>query len=157
MYETEYNSSHFEIEQSVNNTDFKKTGVLKAGQANYSFTDSIPASMNYYRLKMVDIDGQSKYSNVVALHKNSTETIFSRVYPNPFRDQLKLNVSVTTEHLAKVTVLDNAGHVLLRENHPVSPRSNTISLNSINKLPAGIYLVRISMDNEVFSKTVVKQ
>ncbi len=62
-------SSYFAIERSSNGTDFNQVGTVNAtsnSSASYSYTDNnINLSGTvYYRLKMVDKDGQFAYSDI---------------------------------------------------------------------------------------------
>ncbi len=88
------NTSHFVIERSTNGKDYDEAALLFAeGNSNkyteYSYTDKLPAGSNgvlFYRLRMVDIDGQYKYSivRVVKLGK-TTDALSIATYPNPVR------------------------------------------------------------------------
>jgi hypothetical protein len=63
--ENETNFSHFEIEKSENGLIFKKIGFTwpNSENANYQFIDKSPiVAINYYQLKMVDLDGSFEYS-----------------------------------------------------------------------------------------------
>ena len=53
----------------------------------------------YYRVKLVDIDGKFKYSNVVALRLSQKPGV--TVWPNPFHSSI--TISITTE---RETVID---------------------------------------------------
>ena len=67
--EQEINSSHFEIERSLNAIDFYRIGTEPANVTNpYEFLDEAPLiGDNYYRLKMIDRDSQYSYSKVIYL------------------------------------------------------------------------------------------
>ncbi len=71
---TEINSSHFIVEKSTDGQSFSNIGtVTAAGYSNdekqYQLTDALPGNgINYYRLKMIDRDGQSIYSNIVTVN-----------------------------------------------------------------------------------------
>jgi hypothetical protein len=67
----------FEVQRSENGKDFVKVGTLDAkGAGSYSLKDHhVPYNTSvFYRLKMVDIDGQYDYSKV------ETVTLVSAVY-----------------------------------------------------------------------------
>ena len=83
----EINTSHFNVERSTDGQRFLSIGsVVAAGNSSslrkYSFTDQQPLpGTYYYRVKMVDIDGSYKYSDVVRIIFDATQNI--SVYPNP--------------------------------------------------------------------------
>ncbi|MGG9972834.1 hypothetical protein ACQ33O_13680, partial [Ferruginibacter sp. SUN002] len=68
----------YEVERSVNGTDFTKVGVVPAttnngGSALYSFMDVAPvAGLNYYRIKTVDLSGATKYTYIVTVTYGSS-------------------------------------------------------------------------------------
>ncbi|MDO7850332.1 hypothetical protein [Hymenobacter convexus] len=90
---TEKNNDHFEVERSLNGTDFAKIGQVK-GQGNaatptaYALTDAgigrKAAGLVYYRLRQVDTDGTATYSPVrtVAFTAAAAEPAIG-LYPNP--------------------------------------------------------------------------
>ena len=95
---TEINSKDFVVEKSVDGISFTTAGTVSAaGNAaipvNYACTDKNPASgKNYYRLKLIDKDGATDYSNVitVTIASASTTTTIS-VYPNPAKNYIVIN------------------------------------------------------------------
>lgn len=82
--------SHFEIERSSDGLEFKQVGkvAFKENTSYYHYNDSPgQASVLYYRLKLVDLDGSYVYSKVEALAlKNSIQ---SYSFPNPFGSKLQ--------------------------------------------------------------------
>ncbi len=89
---SEINSYGFDIEKSLDGINFEKIGfVAGAGNSNavldYRFTDSKNQPVaKYYRLKLVDIDGSFKYSNIVTAYCYEESSPVIMVYPNPFHD-----------------------------------------------------------------------
>lgn len=117
---SEQNSSYFEVQRSENSIDFSTIAkVNAAGNSsqvrNYQYNDdeiSSAASIYYYRLKMVDIDGSGKYSSVIFI-KNSTGAL-TTVYPNPARDQVTINVADKSLINTQVLLSGLNGKVLQR-------------------------------------------
>ena len=85
---SEIDASHFELERSRDGQTFNFIGeILANGNTNlsttYSFTDEAPSmSRDYYRLKMVDLDGSYAYSKMVIIDQEQEES--ARVYPSIF-------------------------------------------------------------------------
>ncbi len=88
----EMNFNYYQLEKSISGSEFSTLAIIKAksinGSAtNYSFFDaSMTAEKQYYRLKMVDKDGKSKYSQIVFI--NTRRAVDFAVYPNPVIDQM---------------------------------------------------------------------
>ena len=78
----EVNVSRYEIERSGDGISFAKVGTLAADRKlTYFFEDDSPDEINFYRLKMVDLDGSAKRSSVIRViipRKAECE-----IYPNP--------------------------------------------------------------------------
>lgn len=78
----EINNSHFEVERSIDGSDWTSIATIAAGNnmsANdYSYTDATaPAAQVWYRIRQVDIDGKDSYTKVVlvAATANAQATI----------------------------------------------------------------------------------
>ena len=90
--ETEENSSHFEIEKSIDGTTWATLGTVKASIVSkttqqYSFVDTEPIhKMAYYRLKMIDNDRSFTYSKIITINQTPTNAV--KVFPNPAKEQL---------------------------------------------------------------------
>lgn len=71
---TENNSGHFELERSTDGKEWIEIGTVTAAgnslsEQNYRFADfNYVETINYYRLKQLDLDGtESRYHDIVAL------------------------------------------------------------------------------------------
>lgn len=72
-WKTEYesNSKHFEVEYSNDGVSFQQAGIVASGNYTnghaYHFNHvAVNTGKLYYRLKMVDVDGQFDYSNIIS-------------------------------------------------------------------------------------------
>lgn len=98
----EINSAYFTVERSKDAIHFEDViKVSGAGNSSsllkYQTVDNAPYSgRSYYRLKQVDLNGQFKYSKVVAVTISDLGEQFT-VYPNPTPDVVILNVQNSTE------------------------------------------------------------
>jgi hypothetical protein len=159
---SEQNFSHFEVEYSVNGTNFNHLGNVNGmGNSNsrieYGFNHLQPvAGANYYRLKMVDRDGRFTYSNTVLLNVTIKGLNITAVYPNPFID--KLNVAITSATAEKVTVklFDNTGKLMYRNETMVQAGINNLSIGNLGKLAAGSYMVQVNAGDVVLTKQLMK-
>ncbi len=89
---TEQNSSYFDVEFSRDGSKFESIGKVNAAGTSssvktYALIHTSPVNgVNYYRLKMVDVDGTFKYSTVRTVKFSSTKTI--NIMPNPTVDRV---------------------------------------------------------------------
>lgn len=129
----ETNFSHFEIERSENGKLFEKIGKLISNKGeNYKFVDaSLNNELNYYRLKMVDLDGTSSYSTIISIKNESNSEVFS--YPNPAISKIFIN---KLDNLDTITIYNVQGFNLKSEKYNPS-----IGID-ISNLPSGNYYIR---------------
>ncbi|WP_159468229.1 Ig-like domain-containing protein [Dyadobacter sp. 3J3] len=111
---TELNSDYFEIERSKDAKSWMNLGIKQAmgnsnAKSNYNFVDSIPESgLNYYRLKMIDMDGSFAYSRIQSV--NFPEFSWAKLYPNPVTDVLQ--IAISNRRVRKIRLIDSYGRVM---------------------------------------------
>lgn len=94
----ESNSGRFDVEHTRDGSNWQKIGsIASAGQSDtlrsYRYVHHAPsAGINYYRLKMVDLDGTFGYSEIISLNFKTKAPDVS-LYPNPARDRLTVSLS----------------------------------------------------------------
>jgi len=146
--ESEVNFSHYELQWSPNASSYstfatiKGKGFFNSKVYQHNFEDL--KNENYFRLKMVDLDGTFEYSNVAFL-KASCFQSRALVFPNPIlKDGYKLlNVRVNSPIKAlKLEVYDAVGKLV--DVHQMDGVDNTQSLEiNISDYEVGIYFIRI--------------
>ncbi|ADY52765.1 hypothetical protein Pedsa_2213 [Pseudopedobacter saltans DSM 12145] len=87
----EVNTDYFSIEKNTGK-DFESIGTLKSnnisGINQYTYTDlNRNLETAYYRIKQVDLDGKSSYSNTISVKPAISYTY----YPNPAKDYIIIN------------------------------------------------------------------
>lgn len=92
--ETEINFKKYEIEFSNNGRTYTPAGSVNGlgSNNNYSFVHKPSAGRIYYRLKIVDNNGSSRYSNIITLNFACTGKNVL-LYPNPVSSLLNVNLS----------------------------------------------------------------
>ena len=145
---SELNNEKFEIQRSVNGTDFVKIGEVKGNATsqktnNYNFRDFTPASgLNYYRLKQIDFNGAYAYSDIKFVNFDLNEITFT-VFPNPVADVVNFSETVTS-----IALYDLQGKLIISHNTPAT------SLKIPANLTKGIYVLKVKVAND---STVTKQ
>jgi hypothetical protein len=159
---SEVNTSHFLIQRSKDGTQFVDMGQVKSINDRtkinaYSFTDQSPLNgNNYYRLKMVDRDGQFKYSNVEVV--NSSSLINSvKVYPNPTQSAINTDFNIAEDSEGDIEIYDAFGKQVSKQHTDFKKGKNHIG-SDLSSHPTGVYMVKILIDgNAVAIQKVVKQ
>jgi hypothetical protein len=86
------------VQQSGDTRKWNALGKVKAAtesraHLDYSFQDAASREgIQYYRLKMVDLDGSFAYSAIRSIDLRSTELISA--YPNPVVDKVRIGTNV---------------------------------------------------------------
>lgn len=89
---TEQNSNYFDVEFSRDGSKFESIGRVNAAGTSttvkdYSLVHLSPINgINYYRLKLVDVDGSFRYSAVRTVKFSSSSSIV--IMPNPTTDKV---------------------------------------------------------------------
>jgi len=145
------NFSRFVVERSTG-AGFQSIGVvLGAGEPSYSFTDVAPATgMNYYRLKMEDLDGSASYSKILSL-KFGPSSFSLAAYPNPALQSLTIRRTDASGGAATVVVMDQSGRPLIQRT--MEGKKLLLDLSGI---PGGIYLVQFRDKGHVETMKVSK-
>ncbi|MES1219663.1 MAG: T9SS type A sorting domain-containing protein [Bacteroidota bacterium] len=162
--EAEVNFDHYEIERSGNGTDFAYAGQVAAqaggtAKKQYGYTDnlsSVSGSMFYYRLKMVDIDGKFKYSNIILIRRDAKSINGISISPNPISGNSGTTLRMTAVSAGKIDlrVIDMSGKIVLQQQTRVSEGANSISVNNLNKLQSGIYTVQVLHNDEIMNTKI---
>jgi hypothetical protein len=79
------------------------------------------------------------------------------VYPSPFHSQLKIRAMVDRDAYADVYVTDMSGKRVVAWNDCNAGGNVDITWNAGNTVPAGVYIVSISVDGNVYSMKVIKK
>ena len=95
----EINVANYVVEKSMDGRSFSNLGnviAINASSNSYSFTDiNFITGVSYYRLKIMDRDGQFKYSNTIAINNQVKNNL--TIFPNPVSNNLYVSFSKATE------------------------------------------------------------
>ena len=162
--ESELNNHHFDIERSEDAVRFIVRGRVagngnSSSVKNYNYTDPINSNVRivYYRLKMVDMDGKATYSKIIALRLSGIPINEFAVYPNPFVNDIKVFIKCNREDDAVFRIITFDGRELLNRKLPVQTGDNIVVLKDLGYLPAGTYMLEVTVSTDKFIKKLLKQ
>ena len=95
-----------------------------------------------------------KVNNCAGINSNKLESSV-QIFPNPVREELTLNITGTERQL-NLTIVDRTGKVQYTETLSNIPASFTKKLD-MSKFAKGIYFVRLSHNERIYSEKVVVQ
>lgn len=144
--------ANYVIEKSTDGRSFTAIGAVKAANLrSYSFTDAQPAGNNYYRLKMVELDGTFKYSFIISLKAKLSTNI--GVSPNPVKNLLMIQ-HPKAGAAAHIQIISATGQMV----RDIRLSANAVISNiDMSGLTNGLYHVVFKNGADMFSKTVLKQ
>ena len=142
------------MEHSLNATEFEKIEtIIGSGtsfeQQEYSFShNNPPLGINYYRLKQVDFDGTSAFSEVSVITLTD-DNFVSIAYPNPTSGQLTIRGSFDSND--NIQIFNALGYIVLDKVPIISRVDNSMQLD-LSDLPAGFYHIKTIYENYMVSK-----
>lgn len=152
---TETNVHHYEVEVALGNNGLQQNQFIRIGEVTavgnstveqyYRFTDieANKTGVRYYRLKIVDIDGQSKYSAIRPVVFSSE--INWQVNPNPSADgHFRITLQADQGKLVQFRVMDANGRLIKQKQAVASGfvQKQDIDLSAMSK---GMYLLEATV------------
>jgi hypothetical protein len=161
----ELNNDYFQVERSADGSSNWSVVATVNGAGNsqvakkYSAFDASPlAGVNYYRLKQVDNDGKSAYSNTVAVRIQVKKATVS-VLANPFYNTLTVNFTSPTSEMVTARLIDVTGKQIATQSWSVSSGKSRKDFNNLGGINHGIYILSIVNNSGeiLFNGKVIKQ
>ncbi len=159
----EIDHDYFKLLRSDDGNNYETIAIVDAiGQeaqgSTYSYLDKQGfTGIVYYQLEMVDLEGNSTFSNTITLHKERSGTGIIDIAPVPTQDQLNITYSVTDAKVIDLQIFDTLGQLVRTIKADVSQVGiNQISLD-INALPTGVYFLQLSDGKQLDSRKIIKE
>jgi PA14 domain/Secretion system C-terminal sorting domain/Polysaccharide deacetylase len=128
-------TDYFVVEKLLTAGSFKEldhiNADMNAGETRYfTFTDeNTVQGDNVYRVKLVNQNGQARYSELIKLSFDSNKW---RIYPNPAQDYVELDLQSRENQAATIEIYDPYGRVVYSK--------------MIDKIPAHPYRLELERD-----------
>ncbi len=161
---TEINNYGFEIERSLNKTDFTKIAFVNgngssSNVSNYSYLDNTNLTGKvYYRLKQIDFNGAYNYSNIIEVDLNlPNEFILEQNYPNPFNPTTTIAYNLKADGFVTLKVYDALGkEVALLVNGIQNKGYHKTTFNGSN-INSGIYFYNLTVTDKLSGGVIFNQ
>ena len=148
----EKNIAYYQVQRSINGNDYTDIGVVKATNSStaqlYLFNDENATDLDvaYYRLKVIEQNGNSNYSNTVVIHNLKQIASSINVYPIPTKDWINIE---TQEAILNVKIHDVRGKVVSEING-----QNKID---IGQLRTGVYIMKVETKSGTTTHKIIKE
>jgi hypothetical protein len=140
------------VENSFDGKNFTRLGEVEAVEKpSYSFLQERPSSgLNYYRLKMNELDGKFAYSKIVSVNVKKGADMF--FFPNPTTDKVYITIRPEiVDQSATIRILSMDGEELYSKKNSVLTRTESLDCSNLS---SGRYLIVIESVSGVFSRAV---
>jgi hypothetical protein len=149
----------YEVEKSVDGTNYYSIGALPARNSinlvEYTFTDpDFLIKTKYYRLKIINVQQQFKYSKVIILSKQINFEVNGLL--NPFSTSLQANIVLPYGGLVKMWLFDSYGKQVMKENKQLNVGLNSVTYWGLTNLSRGIYIIAFEYNNQVVQRKISK-
>jgi len=151
--------SHFEVERSTDGIVFSTVASVPARNYNtreiYSINDSTEIkTIVYYRLRSVDIDGQHKFSQVVAVRNTGSENAMTLV-TNPVHDNIILKSRGQVKGPFTILLSTSAGQLVHRQTLMIEP-GKYCRLPISAQIARGTYILTVTNAVATYNFKLVK-
>ena len=154
---SESQSSHFEVQRSSDGQSFFTIGDVPAvgyssEERQYEYVDPFPElGLNYYRLKLVDLDGKSSLSEVQMVQFDApAENGIWKVFPNPSQGTVFFQIALKETAFVGIQIFNsNGGQVLTKGMDGISSGITNLELE-LNSLPSGLFFYKVQIGGDSF-------
>ncbi len=162
---SEVNGSHFEIERSDEGVNFAQIGRVEATgnssvDQDYKFSDRevnmqrASDLVKYYRIKLVDIDGEYKYSGIRVVNFTRSDIDFTvSAFPNPTINYVQLELTGldnTSEDRPMLNIYSNTGELVRSER-----LNSDLGKIDMSNLPGSLYHFIIDYKGQRYTEKIV--
>lgn len=150
----------YEVERSVNGSDFFKIGEVASQNSvndiTYFFPDQHPLpGTAYYRLKMVEWSGMTKYSFIVRVDMDGRQPIV-RIYPNPVvGKRLVLQLSNLSTGKYNFSLYNSLGQPIYTKQINFENGAVNMNIDLPSTIAAGIYYAKFGNAIRAFNQAIV--
>jgi len=145
---TEKHMQAYTVERSPDGNSFSAIATLAPTPSadSYQYTDAQTGGRPgtcWYRIKGIDINGASLYSNIVRVNP-SVPIVHAMVTPNPAAGSATFSFMSDRSTGISVRLIDMTGSTVWRQNYQAAAGMNTWQLPHLQELPNGLYLLQLN-------------
>ena len=160
---SESQNKGFEVERRLRSeVDFASVGFVRGNgttdyRSAYAFQDINPnQEMSYYRLRQVDLDGSSRYSEVLAVAGAGKQGLAFGISPNPVKDHLEAIVAGVdaAAHPFAYRIMDLTGKLL---SSGEVAQNGRVEIPGVAQLAPGVYMLELASEGKTAVQKFVKE
>ena len=160
----EYNTAYFTIQRSKDSINFDSIqSIASAGASqniqNYSDFDKQPlAGVSYYRILLVDANGNKDSSNITSINTNSNSSTalsssksitfeLTSISPTVFHDNATVNYNTSEGGNVRMMITNMSGNVMVDVQLTASVGTNSYKITNTTSWQPGVYAVTMYSSN----------
>jgi len=146
--EIEIGNAGFEVQRSIGNTNrFEVIGFVdgnnnSSAAITYDFEDKDVSAYGgtdiYYRLKQIDHNGSSEYSDILSTSFECSRILGIEIYPNPVINELRFELDGDRSQVRVIQIVNNLGQLV--KSYEVNKLDADVL--DLRDLSAGMYNVK---------------
>ncbi len=154
VVDEESNIEAYEVMRSINGADYSKIATVTASNSSlkhsYTFEDkNADRNIYYYRIRIIEINGITKNSEVILLRKNNQRLpLKMKVMPNPIIDAFTLAFEDKINGVMTVRLIDMSGREVWKRVTEALDIYNVPLRLTGRSFNAGTYLLEVILNNE---------
>ncbi len=162
---SELNNMGFELQRKPQHAQtWESIGWIEGNGTTYTPTtytwrdnDLLPGQY-FYRLKQMDFDGTTDYSNLVMLQVGQEMAGFSvgQNRPNPFTGETMIPLCLPEPGDVSLKVYDQVGKLLFSSERSLSAGDHAWDIDGLSEFTAGVYYYRVDYNGQSETLRMVK-
>ena len=158
----EINVIRYELECSNDGVHYFKIGEMnpfKRNQNIYQLNyEDASGNKTYFRIKIIESDGSFIYSNTLNIASVCNPGFALNIAPNPVETIMSISLQMPSKGIATISLLNNIGQVLRKENKLLLRGKNSWNWSGINTLSSGTYMLRVQNEyGQIITRKFIKK
>lgn len=146
------------VERSNTATQFVAINAENYSTVQAGYTDNTILQGNtYYRLKLVSVNGQVQYSNVLVFRGEDVKKSSFKMYPSVVNDNATISISAGKSEQTNLQLVDLGGRTVYQKNISLQAGDNSLSVNGFSQVQPGTYIAVVKSGNDLFSQKIMIQ
>jgi len=159
----ESDNDRFEIERKFGFSSYEKIGeqqgngtTSSAHDYSYKDFDVNVDGVYYYRLKQVDTNGDSRYSESIAIRVVVGDRLMVSNYPNPVTDLMHVSIQGKENRSVEIRIYDPLGKQVMYTHQSKLTGGMLSDELDMSILSQGVYLLNVLVGEEMYNCNFIK-
>lgn len=110
-----------------------------------------------FGFKVIACGNNQKNAAPQILEKAVVVTSVKSVFPNPFKNEIRITLDVQATCMASVKLISTTGSVVYNNSHYFTAGINSFNLTNLQNISNGVYVLQINTRDQLITQKVIKQ